>query len=85
MRILITVNKWPDAPEKKFSKLREWQSIVKAHKRHNKQDFTGTIGILIGDFKSDILKFHALAFWPDGELRDPVDVIFERVLNEGIM
>lgn len=80
LRILITVDKWPNDPEKKFSKLREWQSIIAAHKRHNK-DFTGTIGILIGDFESDILRFHALAFWPDGELRDPEHVIFERELN----
>ena len=80
LRILITVDKWPNEPEKKFSKLREWQSIIAAHKKHNK-DFAGTIGILIGDFESDILRFHALAFWPDGELRDPEHVIFERELN----
>lgn len=81
LRILITVNKWPDAPEKKFSKLREWQSIIAAHKRHNQQNFAGTIGIIIGDFESDILRFHVLAFWPDGELRDPEHVIFERELK----
>ena len=80
LRILITVDEWPDEPEKKFRKLREWQSIIAAHKRHNK-DFAGTIGILIGDFESDILRFYALAFWPDGELRDPEHVIFERELN----
>lgn len=82
LRVLITVDEWRrNDPTKKFSKLREWQSVIAAHKRHNKQDFAGTIGILIGDFESDILRFHALAFWPDGELRDPEHVIFERELN----
>ncbi len=81
LRILITVDEWPNDPTKKFSKLREWQSIVKAHKKQNKQNFSGTIGILIGAFESDILRFHALAFWPDGDLRDPEHVIFERELN----
>ena len=80
LRILITVDQWPNDPTKKFSKLREWQSIIASHKKQNKQNFAGTIGILIGDFKSDILRFHALAFWPDGELRDPEHVIFKRVL-----
>lgn len=84
LRILITVDKWPDVPQKKFGKLREWQSIIAAHKKENKQNFSGTIGILIGAFESDILRFHALAFWPDGDLRDPEHVIFEREL-EGIM
>lgn len=81
LRILITVDEWPDDPKKKFRKLREWQSIIKAHKKQNKQNFSGTIGILIGGFESDILRFHALAFWPDGELRDPEHVIFERDLK----
>ena len=82
LRVLITVDEWRrNDPTKKFSKLREWQSIIVAHQKHNKLDFAGTIGILIGDFKSDILRFHALAFWPDGELRDPEHVIFERELN----
>ena len=81
LRVLITVDKWPNDPKKKFSKLREWQSIVKAHKKQNKQNFSGTIGIIIGDFKSDILRFHALAFWPDGDLRDPEHVIFKRKLK----
>ena len=82
LRVLITVDEWRrNDPTKKFSKLREWQSIIVAHHKQNKQDFTGTIGILIGDFKSDILRFHALAFWPDGELRDPEHVIFERELK----
>ncbi|MYB59385.1 MAG: hypothetical protein F4X51_23680 [Gemmatimonadetes bacterium] len=80
LRILITVDEWPNDPTKKFSKLREWQSIVKAHKKQNKQNFSGTIGILIGAFESDILKFHALAFWPDGDLRDPEHVIFKKEL-----
>ena len=80
LRILITVDERPNDPEKKFRKLREWQSIIKAHKKQNKQNFLGTIGILIGAFKSDILRFHALAFWPDGDLRYPEHVIFEREL-----
>jgi len=80
LRILITVDEWPNDPTKKFSKLREWQSIVKAHKKQNKQNFSGTIWILIGAFESDILRFHALAFWPDGDLRDPEHVIFKREL-----
>lgn len=82
LRILITVDAWRrNDPTKKFSKLRKWQSIIVAHQKHNKLDFAGTIGILIGDFKSDILRFHALAFWPDGELRDPEHVIFEKELK----
>ena len=60
LRILITVDQWPNDPTKKFSKLREWQSIIASHKKQNKQNFAGTIGILIGDFKSDILRFQAL-------------------------
>ena len=81
LRILITVDAWPNDPKKKFSRLREWQSIIKAHKKQNKQNFLGTIGILIGGFESDILRFHALAFWPDGDLRYPEHVIFERALK----
>ncbi len=81
LRILITVDEWPDDPQKKFRKLREWQSIIKAHKKQNKQNFLGTIGILIGAFQSDILRFYALAFWPDGDLRDPEHVISERELK----
>ena len=81
LRVLITVDEWRrNDPTKKFSKLRKWQSIIKAHKKQNKQNFSGTIGILIGAFESDILRFHALAFWPDGDLRYPEHVIFEREL-----
>ena len=53
LRILITVDKWPNNPKEKFSKLREWQSIIATHKKQNKQNFSGTIGILIGAFESD--------------------------------
>lgn len=70
LRVLLTAHERKDL-NKIFNNLRIWQSIVKGHKKHNREGFGGTIGVIIGVFDKNPIAFYSCSFWDNGDLRQP--------------
>ncbi len=77
LRVLLTVfDGWDGSHNSNvFRYLREWQQIIKAHGSLNSEHFLGVVGILIGSYSEHELKFYSVAFWSNGDLRQPLQLL----------
>lgn len=79
LRVLITVrDNWINvgAESKGHGKLREWQSVVRAHVEQN-ENYGGTVGVIVGSRIKTNLLFRACAFRSDGEVLTPLLTLAE--------
>jgi hypothetical protein len=72
LRVLITAFLGLD-DHKIYNQLREWQHLIRMHKRYNKKGFIGTISLIIAVITTQKIKFRSCSFWDDGDLRQPLD------------
>jgi hypothetical protein len=85
--VLITVVQWDETPGVwrsggyRSKLITRWQAIIGAHGEVWPQP--GITGVIVGEWRNDnVLRFHALAFDPRGNICDSENVIFERLMKQ---
>lgn len=75
-------NSWAEVgPESKgHGKLREWQSVVRAHAEQN-ENYTGVIGVIVGSRIESKVRFRACAFRSDGNVLTPLFTLIEVTID----
>jgi hypothetical protein len=79
LRVLITARDgWVEvrAESKGHGKLREWQSVVRAHAEQN-ENYTGVLGVIVGSRIGLRVLFRACAFRSDGNVLTPLFTLAE--------
>jgi hypothetical protein len=83
LRVLVTAYEgkivYDELQAKFFSKLREWQNIIREHKKENKEFFRGTIGMIFCHInkKDRELDFYCCSFWDNGDLQQPLSLLLK--------
>lgn len=83
LKVLITVTQQLFTPEPSagaFKKLREWQTIIRAHHENN-PDFRGIISVIVGQQCTNGIQYYACAFNQEGNLCLPLSLLVSKKLD----